>query len=159
MLLDDTGKPREIRIVAKRRPRTRTSERTPGRHAIKTTRRGVHHQVTAKLVGPNDAMRRVSLIVDTGATAIVLPESMMGPLGFEDAMLKKGFSNTANGKVGVKRGTLRSVMVGDVEARDVLVSFIADDRVGGTRLLGMSFLNRFRFSIDDTKNELTLLVR
>lgn len=126
---------------------------------VGTVRVGSHHQVEALLVGPNGSGETVPLIVDTGASTLVLPESMIPELGFTPADLREAESQAAGGKVPVKLGVLRSVRVGTVSAADVPVSFIADRRLGGTKLLGMSFLQRFRITIDDERNELILLAR
>jgi aspartyl protease family protein len=124
---------------------------------VKTQRLGAHHQVLASLSGPNDIAIAVSLLVDTGATTLVLPESLMQRLGFSREALQDGISQTAAGSVPVKTGMLRSVRVGGVSAENVPVSFISDQKLNGVRLLGMSFLNRFRFSLDDENSELQLL--
>jgi aspartyl protease family protein len=126
---------------------------------VETTRLGTHHQVQATLAGPNAVARTVPLLVDTGASAIVLPESMIEELGFAPEALQDGVSQTASGTVPVKIGVLRSVRVGAVSAGDVQVAFIADRRLNGAMLLGMSFLNRFRMTIDDASNELILLAK
>lgn len=125
--------------------------------SVKTERVGSHHQVQATLDGPNGADVGVGLLVDTGATTLVLPASMMAALGFTPGQLQNGSSQTAGGPVSVQTGLLKSVKVGDVVAEDVAVSFVADQKLGGARLLGMSFLNRFRFALDDANNELQLL--
>lgn len=124
--------------------------------AVKTQRMGAHHQVQATLDGPNNIDTPVSLLIDTGATTIVLPESMIRALGFNRKGLQDGFSQTAAGTIPVKTGVLKSVRVGDILAENVPVSFINDQQLNGARLLGMSFLNRFRFSLDDENNELIL---
>jgi len=124
---------------------------------VKTQRLGTHHQVQAELSGPNNAGVGVVLLVDTGATTLVLPDSMIAPLGFSREALQAGSSQTAGGSIPVKTGVLKSVKVGDVVAENVPVSFINDQRLGGARLLGMSFLSRFRFSLDDDNNELLLI--
>ncbi|MDD5033764.1 MAG: retropepsin-like aspartic protease [Methylococcaceae bacterium] len=124
---------------------------------VKTRRLGSHHQVATVLSGPNGEEITTSLLVDTGATTLVLPESMIARLGFTATELQPGMSQTAAGTVPVRIGMLQSVRVGDVAAENVPVSFIADKRLHGARLLGMSFLNRFRFSLDDENNELLLL--
>jgi aspartyl protease family protein len=133
------------------------SPRPKASGAVKTQRLGSHHQVQAILSGPNNAEIGVSLLVDTGATTLVLPSSMIASLGFEQAELQAGTSQTAGGSIPVKIGVLKSVKVGDVIAENVPVSFVNDQRLGGARLLGMSFLNRFRFSLDDDSNELLLM--
>ncbi len=124
---------------------------------VKTQRMGAHHQVTATLNGPNDIDVAVSLLVDTGATTLVLPVSMIRQLGFSQESLQDGISQTAAGSIPVKTGVLKSVRVGDVLTENVPVSFISDQKLNGARLLGMSFLNRFRFSLDDENSELQLM--
>ena len=82
---------------------------------------------------------------------------MIQRLGFTREGLQDGISQTAAGSVPVKTGMLKSVRVGDVSAENIPVSFISDQKLNGARLLGMSFLNRFRFSLDDENSELLLL--
>jgi aspartyl protease family protein len=124
---------------------------------IQTSRAGSHHQVDAELIGPSGDRVPVTLLVDTGATMVVLPESMIESLGFRKEELSDGISQTASDTIHVKVGMLRSVTVGNVSAEQIHVSFLPDSRLNGTKLLGMSFLNHFRFSLDDEANELMLL--
>lgn len=126
---------------------------------VTTQRLGSHHQVQAVLTGPNGAAIHTGLLVDTGATTLVLPTSMAAALGFGANNLRDGSSQTAGGTVAVKIGLLQTVAIGDVRAEQVPVSFIPDQKLNGARLLGMSFLNRFRFSLDDGSNELLLQTR
>ncbi|PZN75949.1 MAG: TIGR02281 family clan AA aspartic protease [Candidatus Methylumidiphilus alinenensis] len=126
---------------------------------VKTQRMGAHHQITATLSGPNNIDVVASLLVDTGATTLVLPESMIRQLGFSQQNLQNGISQTAAGTIPVKTGVLKSVRIGDVSAENVPVSFINDQKLNGARLLGMSFLNRFRFSLDDENSELQLMAK
>jgi aspartyl protease family protein len=111
------------------------------------------------MVGPNSVARTLPLMVDTGASTLVLPSSMMAKLGFTPEDLREGSSQTASGKVAVKIGLLRSVRIGAVSADNVEVSFIADAELSGNRLLGMSFLQRFKMTIDDAANELVLMAK
>jgi len=126
---------------------------------VKTQRMGAHHQIMATLNGPNGIDVATSLLVDTGATTLVLPESMIRQLGFNQESLQSGISQTAAGTIPVKTGILKSVRVGDVSTENVPVSFINDQKLNGARLLGMSFLNRFRFSLDDENSELQLMAK
>jgi len=126
---------------------------------VKTQRMGAHHQITATLNGQNNIDVATPLLVDTGATTLVLPESMILQLGYGPESLQSGVSQTAAGTVQVKTGILKSVRIGDVSAENVPVSFISDQKLNGARLLGMSFLNRFRFSLDDGNNELQLMAK
>ena len=129
----------------------------PGEHIISARRRGAHQLVNAVLVGPGQASQQVSLMVDTGASTVVLPKSMIGQLGFTVDELRDGWTQTANGRVRTKVGTLHSVAVGSATAQDVTVTFLDDSRLNGSRLLGMSFLQRFRMTIDDANNRIILV--
>ena len=127
------------------------------RVTIRTTRSGRHHVAIAVLVGTGRTRLDVAMLIDTGATTIVLPASMIERLGYRPDDLADAVMQTANGRVTGKQAVLRSVTMGSVVARDVAVSFIDDDRLGGKALLGMSFLGRFRMTIDDARNVVTLV--
>ncbi len=126
-------------------------------YTIKTTRRGPHHHVEAVLSGPNGYTQALTLLIDTGATTVVLPASLSAALGFRREELQDGWTQTANGRVPIKRGILASVKIGEATAENVEVSFIADELLGTQKILGMSFLRNFRMSLDDKNNELILL--
>lgn len=127
--------------------------------AVVTTRQGPHHLVETILVGPTGAWRKLSLIVDTGATSVVLPSSMASELGFGDTNLSEGWVETAGGRVRTKVGRLASVSVGQAKTQDVAVTFIDDAQIGDKALLGMSFLNHFRLTIEDSNNRILLMAR
>ncbi|QXP84999.1 TIGR02281 family clan AA aspartic protease [Methylococcus sp. Mc7] len=131
----------------------------PPSSTIPTLRIGAHHQVEAVLVGPNGVPQTVSVLVDTGASTVVLPTSMINTLGFDAERLSAGISQTASGQVRTQTGVLPSVTVGPASAENVPVSFIADKRLNGAMLLGMSYLNRFRVTIDDEHDEIVLLAK
>ena len=124
--------------------------------AIQTHRVGAHHQVDAVLVGPSSMAKTLPLMIDTGASTIVLPASMISELGFTAEDLHDGRSQTASGEEPIKIGQLRSVRVGAVSASSVTVSFMPDNKLKGNKLLGMSFLQRFKVTIDDENNEFIL---
>ena len=130
----------------------------PGEHIIPARRRGSHQLVEAVLVGPaGQAPQQVSLMVDTGASTVVLPQSMIGQLGFAVNELRDGWTQTANGRVRAKVGKLHSLAVGTAMAQDVAVMFLKDNRLNGARLLGMSFLQRYRMTIDDANSRIILI--
>lgn len=127
--------------------------------AIGTRREGTRHVVEAQLVGAGGRALRLDFVIDTGATSIVLPSSMMAPLGFATADLPKGSAQTAGGTVPTRAARLARVSVGQAQAADVEVLFI-DDAIYGrdhTPLLGMSFLGRFRFVVDAAQDRLILI--
>ncbi len=150
-----TGK---IRIIS-RRGENAASKGSASSAYVQTKRVGAHHQVDVVMVGPNSVARTLPLMVDTGASTLVLPTSMMAELGFTPEDLREGTSQTASGTVPVKIGLLRSVRIDSVSADNVEVSFIADSKLSGSRLLGMSFLQRFKMTIDDAANELSLMAK
>ncbi len=129
---------------------------SPGEHIIPARRRGSHQLVDVVLVGPGQAPVTVSLMVDTGASTVVLPASMMRVLGFSPEDLRDGWTQTANGRVRAKMGMLASVDVGSAVAEEVKVTFLDDQKLGGSKLLGMSFLQRFRMTIDDANGRIIL---
>lgn len=99
----------------------------------------------------------MALLVDTGASTVVLPSSMMESLGFQPEALENRVAQTANGKVAAKVGVLSSVIVGAVRADEVRVTFVPDGGLSANNLLGMSFLERFRVTIDDAGQRLILV--
>lgn len=157
MLLHNAGGGiRELWILE---PRPSTEELFD-RYAVRTTRQGLHHVVETTLVGPGGGQATVPLTLDTGATTIVLPESLIAPLGFEATDLRDGWSRTVGGRIPVKLGTLRSVKVGHAMAKEVAVAFFAqDDAEIELSLLGMSFLEHFRLTIEDAKDQIILMAK
>ncbi len=123
---------------------------------IETSRRGAHHIVMGVLTGPDGDQVTVPMIVDTGASTIVLPSSLIERLGFDADALADGIMETANRRVPGKKALLASAEIGGAVETDVAVTFIDDSRLGGIMLLGMSFLGRYRLTIDDADNRITL---
>ncbi len=124
---------------------------------IATKRRGAHHVVEAQLISRTGSRLTVPLIVDTGASTIVLPLSMASELGFDPNSLVPIDMRTANGVVSMLRGELWAVQVADVRVSNVAVTFVDDAKVGFVRLLGMSFLKGFRVVLDDKSARLMLI--
>jgi aspartyl protease family protein len=153
LLYDSGGRITEL-MISGRAPAIAPA---PVRGSIATTRRGPHYVVESELTGPNGAKHNVPLLLDTGATTVVLPQSMIEPLGFEVGDLTDGWSQTAAGRVPIKRGHLESIKVGRMVEGRVAVSFVEDDKLGNQTLLGMSFLDRFRLTIDDQHDRIILM--
>ncbi len=124
--------------------------------SVTATRRGAHYLVDAVLIGPTGLWANRAMIVDTGASTVVLPVSAIPALGLRDTDLVLGTAVTAGGKVPARMGQLAAVRVGHAVVKDVPVTFIADEHLGQTALLGMSFLDRFRVTFDDAGRRILL---
>lgn len=145
----------EVRIVGVERARPIPQQR----FYVPAVRSGEHHAVDAILTGPDGAWQAHRLLLDTGASTIVLPASTIGPLGFEEEDLTETVAATAGGEVPARLGRLSAVTVGNAAAADVAVTFIEDTRFKGPPLLGMSFLNRFGLAIDDAAGQIVLTAK
>lgn len=97
------------------------------------------------------------MMVDTGASVVVLPESLARSLGLTpsgpDVTLQ-----TLQGTVKGRTVTLKSLSVGSARALDVRAVVVPDGR-GVVALLGRSFLSRFRLGIDLDAQQLLLTPR
>lgn len=121
-----------------------------------TQRSGATHAVNLVLEGPQGQRVQRLMLVDTGADRVVLPDSLIGPLGLQAGQLRQHSVQTANGLTMARLGTLAAIWLGEARVPNVEVAFIEDGRLGGQALLGMSVLGRFRVTIDDAGNRLTL---
>jgi aspartyl protease family protein len=107
-----------------------------------------HHYVATGIVN----QQTVTFLLDTGATDVVVPESLARRLG-----LKKGamqFATTANGTVAVYNTIIDQLAIGDIELQQLRAS-INPAMEGEVILLGMSALKQVEF----TQNSGTLILR
>jgi len=87
---------------------------------------------------------RVHLVLDTGASSVVLTEDDAKAAGLPIAMLSYTVSiETANGRAGAAPVTLDRVAIGGLEERSVEALVVQPGQLR-TSLLGMSFLNRLQ---------------
>ena len=123
---------------------------------VATERRGTAHVVGVSLEGAPGRRVEQTLTVDTGADFVVLPASLLTSLGIQVQGLESREVQTANGKTAARLGRLAGIWFGDRKVADVQAAFIDDAKLGGSALLGMSVLSRYRMTIDDEANSLTL---
>lgn len=94
--------------------------------------------------------RRLTALVDTGATMVAMNRSTARRIGI--ALANSDFRHgvqTANGKARAAAATIGSVEIGRIFVRDVQALVLEDDALDGV-LVGMSFLNRLqRFQVED----------
>jgi aspartyl protease family protein len=98
--------------------------------------------------------QEVVFLIDTGATDVAIPNTLAHRLGLVRG--PRSQYNTANGLIEAHQATLDSVVLGNIEVREVRASIVpnmSDDHV----LLGMSFLRHLNFSQED--NQLTIRQR
>jgi aspartyl protease family protein len=98
-----------------------------------------HFQIEARVDG-----RRLSFMVDTGASTIALTASAAARLGIHPA--PRDFTanvRTANGSVRAAPVRLNRIEVDDLVVRDVAALVIADEALS-ENLLGLSFLTKLR---------------
>lgn len=103
----------------------------------------------------------VTLLLDTGASVITLNKTMAEKLGIDLSKVKLDAKLTlADGRQqDAKRIILSSVEVQDFKTQPVEAVVLMEDYGGQESfdgLLGMSFLKRFNFKIDDKENKLIL---
>jgi clan AA aspartic protease (TIGR02281 family) len=123
---------------------------------VNTQRRGNLHLVETSLVGSSGKELKMQLVIDTGATHLVLPHSKGGDLGLQIDDLQEREVRTAKGSVNARVGRVSEIKLGGEVVKDVEVAFIQDELLGENQLLGMNVLGRFRITLDDDNNTLTL---
>ena len=120
------------------------AELMPGRAAQRTNRmveivrgRNGDFQVAAQINGS-----RVAMVLDTGASSVVLTQEAAKTAGLPLEVLSYSVAvDTANGRTRAAPVTLDRLAVGDIVERGV-PALIAQPGQLRTNLLGMSFLNR-----------------
>ena len=105
---------------------------------------------------------KVSLVIDTGASMVVLSKKTGEALGIDLTETGKEMAKlhvADNRTIDAKIVKLDSIKVDDVEVKDVIAAIVAND-IGaiGTRdgLLGMTFLGRFNIKLDLARSKMVL---
>jgi len=99
------------------------------------------------------------LIVDTGATCVAVSPTLVEVLGLSDAVGDEVQVSLAGGvKIWARKLLLPQVSVFGREASDVQAVVLKESEPGIDGLLGLSFLNRFNYRIDETQDPKLVLV-
>jgi clan AA aspartic protease (TIGR02281 family) len=102
----------------------------------------------------------VTLVLDTGASIIMLRRNIAEKLGIDLDKVKPDMqAQLADGrKVDAKHIVLENVKVQNVEAQNIEASILLNDAGSGfgDGLLGMSFLKKFNFKVDHKEKKLIL---
>lgn len=104
---------------------------------------------------------KATLLLDTGASVVVLPVSIANKLGinFEKEKATAQLVLADGRKLQAKYVTLGDISIEDAQAKNVGAAIIPDSAADigiGDGILGMSFLNQFNFKVDYNKNKLIL---
>ncbi len=147
---------RKLIILGKKRPAPAQPTK-PDEITLETNRQGEHHFVNVSLQGYEGQTLAMELMVDTGASLVVLPASSAGELGLETDQLEQKTLQTAKGELTARVGRIKGIQLGDTQVTDVEVALVDDESLGGMALLGMNVLSRYLFILDDEKNQLILV--
>ena len=98
------------------------------------------HYVTSGLINGQE----VTLLLDTGATYVSVPENMAEKLGLRK--LARGRSSTANGVVDTYLTRIERLSVGNIELYDIAASINPGMNHDTSILLGMSVLKNIEFT-------------
>jgi clan AA aspartic protease (TIGR02281 family) len=137
------------RSRALRSRRSTTSADTGKTYRIRVQKTGSTMRVNVRL---NDRVT-APFYVDTGASDVVLPESVARELGLELLGARTAIYGTANGNIQQSLVTLDSVDLGGARAEKVPASV---SKTMSTGLLGLSFFNHFKYHFDPGSGVITL---
>lgn len=155
------GAVRRLIIIGQKRaappPPPEPSAGAEEENVITTRRKGQHHLVPVELFGPDGKSQATELLVDTGASLVVLPLSYAGTLGLDSESFEARELQTAKGKLNARIGRLPQLRLGRDLISDVEAAFVEDTLLGDNPLLGMNIIGRYVFILDDERNELTLI--
>jgi clan AA aspartic protease (TIGR02281 family) len=98
-----------------------------------------------------------SLIVDTGSPLVLLTSSFIQKLGLNLSQSNVGYVEVLNGKYKAAAVSLDSIKLGGAQGQDVsAVVLLEDSKEIKDGLLGLSFLSKFHFTLDQTGQKLIL---
>lgn len=98
-----------------------------------------------------------SLVVDTGSPVIMLTSAFAQKLGLDLSQSTQGFVEVLNGKYKAASVNLKSVKLGEAHAQDVnAIILLQDNNEIKDGLLGLSFLSKFHYTLDQTGQKLIL---
>lgn len=116
-----------------------------GRRTLVLEANRQNHFVTAGLING----QRVTLLLDTGATTVTVPDDMRRRLGLQRGA--EGIAYTANGRVKVYRTHIDRLRIGEIELESVEANLNPGMNGGDAILLGMSALSQVQFTQRDGK--------
>lgn len=146
------GKTKKIESRVPERPPPPKAQTRDFEHVIPLTAKRNQFFVSVLLNGKV----KVELLLDTGASLIVLSDEIGKQLGYTlYESMPQIKTETAGGVVWSPLVTLKNVRVGEAEVED-LDAVINDKMEGIDGLLGMTFLNQFKMTLDHLNSRMVL---
>lgn len=100
-------------------------------------------RIQASLRGPGGTVQ-LPMLVDTGASLVVLPKSLAEPLGLSLAGARSIKLRTANGDIEGQRLNLPAIKLGNTAVEKVDIAMVESETITDFGLLGMSLLSRYQ---------------
>ncbi|HXY32808.1 MAG TPA: retropepsin-like aspartic protease [Planctomycetaceae bacterium] len=131
-------------------------EKTVDSEKIPLRREGNSYYATVVVNGKQPQ----EMVVDTGASSVVLPYNVAMECGVkpDDSSIPVEATIADGSKVKAKLVTLDSVRIGKFKAEKVECAVLPEGAKNAPTLLGMTYLSRFKFSIDGTELVLSQIV-
>lgn len=129
-------------------------ESTTAKNAIALLRKGHHFLVNAWF----KHHAGVQLMIDTGASTTVISQEAFDnlPRRVKKEFLGNYTVNTANGPVDAPVYRFNTLTIGEYQVEDIAIVVLSLQNLEADGLLGMNFLNQFRFHIDQVNARLLL---
>jgi len=128
----------------------------PKQTIVNTYKKGHHHFITATLVGRTGNRFNVQFMIDTGASFVAVPQSMMSGLGVSIYQTTRGKVQTANGLTDALFAKIPALEIGNESVKNLTIGFMRDQSLGSVMLLGMNVFRNYQVTLDDKRNTLTL---
>ena len=141
-------------VIINKKQKSKSDDRI----VLPATVQGSHFMVDVALSGDGKVWQNLTMLIDTGADLVVLPESLIDQIGMSGSTFTQAKMQTANGTADAKIGLLKEVKIAGETVENVEAAFVADALLGENKLLGMSVLGRYQLNMDD-KNQLVTLIR
>ena len=121
-------------------------------HPISLVASGSHFLVNARINGS----REIRLLLDTGASITSINRDVLTRLGIDTRSGRNISLHTAGGTVNARTAVITSFDIGGYSVRDIEVAALEFDEGPADGLLGMNFLDHFRYIIDQKQRKLFL---
>ena len=110
--------------------------------------------ISAKVL--RDGRMEETFVIDTGATYTAISEALARRLGYAFERGERINVTTAAGRMQVRRIRLVSISLQGYAVHNLRVIVLPESKGRSLNLLGLNFLNYFKYSVDSTRGEFRL---